>query len=126
MDFLLGERKRFLKLTGRGLMIPTIDKYATGVRLKELMEQHNLVARDIQQYLSLGCVQTVYRWFEGVNIPSLDNLYALSGLFGVSMDDMVVGTRPPLNTKANALFKERMLFYCKALSQTKVQRQSIA
>jgi len=26
MDFLLGERKRFLKLTGRGLRIPTIDK----------------------------------------------------------------------------------------------------
>ncbi len=107
-------------------MIPTIDKYATGVRLKELMAQHNLSARDIQGYLSLGCVQTVYRWFEGVNIPTLDNLYALSGLFGVSMDDMVVGTRPPLNTKENALFKERMLVYCEALSQTKVRRQAIA
>lgn len=107
-------------------MIPVIDKSATGARLRELMEQHNLNAKDIQSYLSLGCVQTVYRWFEGVNVPTLDNLYALSGLFGVSMDDMVVGTRPPLDTKENTLFKERMLLYCKTLTQIKVRKQAIA
>lgn len=107
-------------------MIPTIDKRATGLRLKELVKQHNLEAKDIQRYLSLGCVQTVYRWFEGVNLPTLDNLYALSGLFGISMDDMVVGTRPPLDTEENALFKERMLLYCRALSQARTGRQAIA
>lgn len=107
-------------------MIPTIDKKATGLRLKELVKQHNLEAKDIQQYLSLGCVQTVYRWFEGVNMPTIDNLYALSGLFGISIDDMIVGNRPPLNTLENALFKERMLLYCKGLSHVLAGQQAIA
>lgn len=107
-------------------MLPSIDKKATGLRLKELVKQHNLEAKDIQRYLSLGCVQTVYRWFEGVNLPTLDNLYALSGLFGISMDDMVVGSRPPLNTEENALFKERMLLYCKALSEGRRLQRAIA
>jgi len=41
---------------------------------------------DIQTYLGLSCVQTVYRWLDGTNIPSVDNLYALSSLLHVDME----------------------------------------
>ena len=70
-------------------MFPVIDKKATGACIRRLMEEKGYSYSDIQEYLCLSCVQTVYRWTEGVNIPSIDNLYALSKLFNVSMDDMI-------------------------------------
>ncbi len=75
-------------------MIPMIDKKTTGQQLKYFMKESGLTPRDIQEYLSLSCVQTVYRWFMGVNIPSIDNLYALSSLFGTSVDALIAGDRP--------------------------------
>lgn len=72
-------------------MYPTIDKLKTGKLLENLAQRYGLSPKDICNYLSLSCVQTVYRWFEGVNVPSIDNLYALSRLFRVSMDELVVG-----------------------------------
>ena len=77
-------------------MIPMIDKKTTGRRLKYFMRKGGFTPRDIQEYLSLSCVQTVYRWFMGVNIPSIDNLYALSRLFGTSLDMLVAGDRAEL------------------------------
>ena len=72
-------------------MYPTIDKTQTGKLIEKLAQMYGLSPKDICNYLSLSCVQTVYRWFEGVNVPSIDNLYALSRLFRVSMDELVVG-----------------------------------
>ena len=70
-------------------MFPVIDNKMTGKCLNKLMRQNGLTPKDIQRYLSLSCFQTVYRWFSGVNIPSIDNLYALSQLYGVEVDGMV-------------------------------------
>lgn len=72
-------------------MIPMIDKKKTGRQLKYFMRKCGFTPRDIQEYLSLSCVQTVYRWFAGVNVPSIDNLYALSILFGTGIDALVAG-----------------------------------
>lgn len=74
-------------------MYPVIDKERTGKRLSYLMQMNGLTPKDIQKYLSLSCVQTVYRWIKGINIPSIDNLYALSQMFRVSVDDMIIGNR---------------------------------
>ncbi len=73
-------------------MIPAIDKKKTGERIRFFMGKRSLSPVDIQAYLELSCVQTVYRWLDGTNIPSVDNLYALSCLFQVKMDDLVAGT----------------------------------
>ena len=54
-------------------MIPAIDKVRTGKRIKELVQRKYLTPSDLMEYLHLSCVQTVYRWFEGVNLPSVDN-----------------------------------------------------
>ncbi len=89
------------------LDIPVLCKKRTGKRLKYFMEKNNLKPVDIQKYLGLTCVQTVYRWMEGVNIPSIDNLYALSWLFRVKIDDILVGNRKEIpqyiSNKRNAL-----------------------
>lgn len=74
-------------------MFPVIDKKKTAERISAIMKVYGKTPADIQNYLKLSCVQTVYRWLEGVNIPSIDNLYALSQLFQIPMDTMIAGNR---------------------------------
>ena len=74
-------------------MFPTIDKRKTGIQLRKLMDEKGLSVKDVQQYLGLGSVQSVYHWLNGISLPSVDNLYALSELFQVSIDEMLCGNR---------------------------------
>ncbi len=76
-------------------MFPLINKRETGVNLRRLMDMRGVTAKDVQQYLGLGCVQSVYRWLDGINMPTIDNLYALSELLNVPIDAMVRGNRTP-------------------------------
>lgn len=81
-------------------MFPQIDKKQMGQRLKHIMKEKNVTPKEIQQYLCLSCVQTIYRWIEGVNVPCIDHLYALSILLGVTMEELVAGeTKKPYPLK---------------------------
>lgn len=57
------------------------------------MQQRGITASDVQGYLNLACVQSVYRWMAGINIPTVDNLYALSQLLQVPIDQLICGSR---------------------------------
>lgn len=100
-------------------MYPMIDKKKTGQCLERLMKQHGLTPKDICDYLSLSCVQTVYRWFEGINIPSIDNLYALSQLFQTSMDDLVIGNRIVRTPHMTPAGVARLMMYENRLNEKK-------
>lgn len=90
---------------------PLIDKNETAKRLVLLMKWNHLRPKDIQEYLGLACVQTVYRWIEGINIPSVDHLYALSRLFLVSIDDMLAGNGKIISTSAQCKKTLRFMTY---------------
>ena len=77
-------------------MIPVINKQETGINLRRIMIWRGLSAKDVQDYLGLGCVQSVYRWIDGINMPTIDNLYALSELFQLPIDSIVRGNRNPI------------------------------
>ena len=68
---------------------PVIDRLKTGNTLKRIMQQYGMTARDVQEYLGLACVQTVYRWTAGISVPTVDNLYALSRLMHVPIDALI-------------------------------------
>ena len=72
---------------------PRIDMYKTGQNMKNMMQRRGLTVRNLQDYLKLGTPQSIYHWFEGRNLPSIDNLYALSALFHVPVDDLICGSR---------------------------------
>lgn len=74
-------------------MFPTIDKQRTGERIRRLMKQKNTTVKQVQEYLNLSCVQSVYHWLDGASMPTIDNLYALSELFEVPLDYLVCGSR---------------------------------
>lgn len=77
-------------------MFPLINKRETGVNLRRIMDMRGVTPKDVQEYLGLGCVQSVYRWVDGVNMPTIDNLYALSELLQVPIDAIVCGNRAPI------------------------------
>lgn len=74
-------------------MYPLIDKDATGKQIKKIMDYRGITVKQIQEALGLSCVQGIYHWINGISLPSLDNLYALSELLQVPMDSLVCGSR---------------------------------
>lgn len=74
-------------------MVPTIDKNKTGIHLRKIMDERGFTVKDVQTYLGLGSVQSVYHWLNGISMPTVDNLYALSSLFQIPMDALVCGNR---------------------------------
>ena len=69
---------------------PVIDLTATGAHLKELLEKRGVTVQDIQEAMGLASPQAVYRWLRGSNMPSVDNLYALSRSLDVPMNNVIV------------------------------------
>ena len=72
-------------------MRPAVDKKKTGLKLKILMDERRITVKDVQQYLGLGSVQSVYHWLNGIALPATENLFALSILFRVPIDELLCG-----------------------------------
>ena len=102
-------------------MFPLINKRETGVNLRRIMDQRGITPKDVQEYLGLGCVQSVYRWTDGVNMPTIDNLYALSELLQVPIDAIVGGNRatiaPDIIVKPLDARERRLCAYCEKLNE---------
>lgn len=102
--------------TDMGKNYPKIDMYRTGQNIKRIMQKRGLTVRDIQDYLGLSAQQSIYHWFEGRSMPSVDNLYALSGLFHVPVDDMLCGSRKEQFYFCKNPCRERLyVYYLKCL-----------
>lgn len=71
-------------------MYPYIDLKQTGIRLKSIIKAAGYDVKYIQQYLHLSCPQSIYRWFKGKILPSVEHLCALSILLGVHMEELLV------------------------------------
>lgn len=69
---------------------PVIDMRATGTHIKELMDARELSVQDVQEAMGFASPQAVYRWLCGSNLPSVDNLFALSRYLNVQMEDVIV------------------------------------
>lgn len=74
-------------------MFPTINLRETGINLRRIMDQRGIEAKGVQEYLNLSSIQSIYNWLNGLNMPTIDNLYALSQLLQVPIDEIVCGNR---------------------------------
>ncbi len=96
----------------KGKMFPTIDKKRTGIHLRRIMDERGLSVKDVQQYLGLGSVQSIYHWLNGLSMPTIDNLYALSELFQMPVDDMLCGNRQSVSTiRYDPQFERLQVYY---------------
>lgn len=100
-----------------------IDMVRTGERIKLLCEKKGLTVKDLQRDLRMGSFQSIYAWFSGRCLPNLDNMYRLSRILGVSMDDIIVGQGKRLGSEVEVLYLDmdfnvcRMEQYCKKVSR---------
>ena len=108
-------------------MFPQINKRETGINLRRIMDMRGITPKDVQEYLGLGCVQSVYRWTDGINMPTIDNLYALSELLQVPIDAIVCGNRAPITQRApieKMDARDRRLYaYCEKLNASRVAQK---
>ena len=98
-------------------MFPTIDKKKTGIHLRKIMDERGVTVKDIQKYLGLGSVQSVYHWLNGISMPTIDNLYALSELFRMPVDDMLCGNRKRFHVHKNQSRCERLRVYYEKINE---------
>lgn len=75
---------------------PVIDLIATGDNIKRLRVERGLTVRDLQKYFGFEEPQAIYKWQRGQSLPTVDNLYALGNLFGITMDEILVPVRNQL------------------------------
>ena len=73
---------------------PIIDLIATGQNIMRLRKERGLSVRDLQAYFGFEQPQAIYKWQQGQSLPTVDNLYALSILLEVTVDEILVGSIP--------------------------------
>ena len=91
--------------------MPVIDKAKTGKRIRQLMKLRGITVREASSFLSLECVQSIYRWFEGKSLPSIENLYALSLLLEVPMEMLICAGRQHVSHRDLSVDNLRLLQY---------------
>lgn len=100
-------------------MYQPIDQIKTGARIKKMLKTARYEVKDIQKYLHLSCPQSIYRWFKGKILPSVEHLCALSRLLNVHMEDMLVlqgqSVEDNIVEGMDDIRKRRLLLYIKHL-----------
>lgn len=92
-------------------MIPVINRKETGIKLRKIMDEKGFTVKDVQEYLDLGSVQSIYHWLNGISLPTVDNLYALSELFQMQIDEMICGNRKKYVYQPRTQLEKRLYAY---------------
>jgi len=70
--------------------MPIIDMTKTGQNIVSLRKKAGLSVKDLQDAFGFGTPQAIYKWQQGMALPTIDNLVALAALLGVKVDDIIV------------------------------------
>lgn len=102
-------------------MYQPIDQVKTGLKLKTLLKSAGYDVKYIQEYLHLSCPQSIYRWFRGKVLPSVEHLCALSKLLNIHMEDLLVlqgeSVLYSMPLISDAPTTKRLLMYAKYLQR---------
>ena len=102
-------------------MFQPIDQVKTGIKLKKMLKAAGYEVSDIQKYLHLSCPQSIYRWFKGKILPSVEHLCALSKLLNVHMEELLVlqgqSMEEGIVEAMDVARAERLLSYIKYFSE---------
>lgn len=71
------------------MKIPVIDVPKTGAKIDLLRKKANLSVKDIQKVFGFETPQAIYKWLNGRNLPTVDNLIILANIFNVNVEDIL-------------------------------------
>ena len=72
------------------LSMPTVNRKATAVNIRRLMDKAGISVADVQEAMMFEYPQAIYKWLQGRNLPSLDNMVILAHLLHVTVDEIVI------------------------------------
>ena len=67
-----------------------IDMRQTGRNISLLRQQRGISLSQLQHMLGFTTPQAIYKWQHGASLPTLDNLVALSVIFAVPIDGILI------------------------------------
>ena len=62
----------------------------TGANIRAIRKQRGLFVKDLQDIFGFATPQAIYKWQQGVTLPTVDNLVVLASIFGVPMEKILV------------------------------------
>lgn len=71
------------------MKIPIIDVPMTGAKIDLLRKKANISVKEIQEVFGFESPQAIYKWINGRNLPTVDNLIILAEIFNVTVDDIL-------------------------------------
>lgn len=72
-----------------GMNIPGIDMDATSKKIGRLINESGFTDKELGEIMGLS-VQSINKWRHGHNLPDIENLFFLSRIFGIKVDDFLV------------------------------------
>jgi hypothetical protein len=72
--------------------LPTIDMVNTGKRIEKLRRARGFTVSELQECMGFNTPQSIYKWQKGKVVPTIDHLVALSSLFDVTIDEIIILT----------------------------------
>ena len=70
--------------------MPTVNLTMTGANIRAIRKQRGLSVKDLQDIFGFATPQAIYKWQQGVTLPTVDNLVVLASVFGVPMEKILV------------------------------------
>ena len=68
---------------------PVIDLRSTGARINELRRERGITVDELRVYLGMNNPNSIYKWFRGEVLPTLENMYALSVILEAPIDEII-------------------------------------
>ncbi len=72
------------------MTIPTIDLIKTGANITRLRKAAGLSVHDLQMVFGFNSPQAIYKWQNGLALPTVDNLIVLAAVLRVRLDDILI------------------------------------
>lgn len=70
--------------------MPTIDMQSTGQNIITMRKAVGRTVRDLQDVFGFSTPQAIYKWQQGVAMPTIDNLVVLAKIFQTTIDNIIV------------------------------------
>lgn len=77
-------------ISSEGTLLPAIDTVGTGMKIMDLRKKAGLSVKDLQNIFGFASPNAIYKWQNGVAMPTLDNLIVLAAIFNVLVDDIII------------------------------------
>lgn len=72
------------------MTMPTIDMQSTGQNIITMRKTVGMTVKDLQDIFGFSTPQAIYKWQQGVAMPTIDNLVVLAKIFQTTIDNIIV------------------------------------